>query len=1037
MADAIETNPTVSGVYRWKYSIDKGVDCYNNRGTEGGTQVNFTANGNSYNAIVVGKALNIPGEGDDNLSVGPAYVNYIDVTLEVSSIIYFVITLEDETTEEYNLPDEWTLNSIKLRVYYDNYNDTIVCCSNELKLVFLNEDDNTTEEYDALDTGLQRLYGFENDNYDPETGEYNGIVNYCDASIAPLPTFITDAYPTVTNLEVCVVAYGLPTDCFIYSSSNEDDYASLTDTEIDFGSEEQKITLTFYNYLINNATYVGSSSTSYSITTNITNGTYTGDTTITSDATTETKITLTANTGYTLPTTIEVTNATYTYDSSTGIVVLSGATGDVTITAECVAEETGGDTTMSSKNIKLKDGDTILYPQTKSTLLLDDDGNTFTPADSESVTSLDTRVSTLETNIAGKQDSLTAGDNIAITDNTISVTDVVTTDDLSTYRELIFGTQTASTSSWTGVSIDSSIYNGKVIYYVLPYASTSTSSTLNLTLSDGSTTGALPLFYHFTTRITTQYTQGAIIELMYLVSPSIGGSTRTTGWYCVEDRDNTNTYQLRGNYLIKAKSAISAGHLCCGDADGYQMIVAGATFNINYPILYCTNALSANATSINFFYVYGVNLSTSKSGFSGTAYSTAYLIGTLGDDGVTFTIADDVFTCSPDDYSDYDLIPLGIMTSSTNANFYSRINPLFYKSQDDVKELASTVATKQDKLTAGDNITIENNVISATSGGSSYTLPVATSSTLGGIKVGDNLSITSDGVLSATGGSSGSSDYIGENILINSDMYFNQRCRPVYYGENKYGPDRWIVVSDLAGIAQETSLEWTVSVEDEEDASEKIMLAQYVEDYENYQGKTLTCTLNYKNVTEDVTDSMLLEIYDGVNSTTSLIDADSTSATVTATIDSSATCLAVRIKTTSEAINCALTFVNCKLEYGSVATPWMSKGRRRELSDCKRYFQDVEVYGCSNAPYSTTEYRCRVDLNEGLRKTPTCSLYIGSSYPSLVGNSSIISTSAVDIYGKRDNSVILTFTPKTSLTLKQTYSLTEAIIFLDAEIYPS
>lgn len=47
------------------------------------------------------------------------------------------------------------------------------------------------------------------------------------------------------------------------------------------------------------------------------------------------------------------------------------------------------------------------------------------------------------------------------------------------------------------------------------------------------------------------------------------------------------------------------------------------------------------------------------------------------------------------------------------------------------------LANKQDKLTAGDNITIDsNNVISATGGsGGSYTLPVANSYTLGGVKI--------------------------------------------------------------------------------------------------------------------------------------------------------------------------------------------------------------------------------------------------------------------------------------------------------------
>lgn len=48
------------------------------------------------------------------------------------------------------------------------------------------------------------------------------------------------------------------------------------------------------------------------------------------------------------------------------------------------------------------------------------------------------------------------------------------------------------------------------------------------------------------------------------------------------------------------------------------------------------------------------------------------------------------------------------------------------------------LASKQDKLTAGTNITIDsNNVISATGGsGGSYTLPVASDNTLGGVKTG-------------------------------------------------------------------------------------------------------------------------------------------------------------------------------------------------------------------------------------------------------------------------------------------------------------
>lgn len=65
---------------------------------------------------------------------------------------------------------------------------------------------------------------------------------------------------------------------------------------------------------------------------------------------------------------------------------------------------------------------------------------------------------------------------------------------------------------------------------------------------------------------------------------------------------------------------------------------------------------------------------------------------------------------------------------------------------------ATTIAGKQDKLTPGSNITISGNTISATD--TKYTLPTASASVLGGVKVGSGLSI-SNGVLSATGGGGG------------------------------------------------------------------------------------------------------------------------------------------------------------------------------------------------------------------------------------------------------------------------------------------
>lgn len=65
----------------------------------------------------------------------------------------------------------------------------------------------------------------------------------------------------------------------------------------------------------------------------------------------------------------------------------------------------------------------------------------------------------------------------------------------------------------------------------------------------------------------------------------------------------------------------------------------------------------------------------------------------------------------------------------------------------DVIATKASVDAKQDKLVAGENVTIDGNTISAKD--TVYSLPAATKTALGGIKVGANLSVSADGTLSA------------------------------------------------------------------------------------------------------------------------------------------------------------------------------------------------------------------------------------------------------------------------------------------------
>lgn len=73
--------------------------------------------------------------------------------------------------------------------------------------------------------------------------------------------------------------------------------------------------------------------TQYTITTNVSHGTASGDTTIVSDRTAS--VTIHASAGYATPDTITVTGATYTYNKTSGIIKLSSATGNVTINVVC------------------------------------------------------------------------------------------------------------------------------------------------------------------------------------------------------------------------------------------------------------------------------------------------------------------------------------------------------------------------------------------------------------------------------------------------------------------------------------------------------------------------------------------------------------------------------------------------------------------------------------------------------------------------------------------------------------------------------
>lgn len=254
--------------------------------------------------------------------------------------------------------------------------------------------------------------------------------------------------------------------------------------------------------------------------------------------------------------------------------------------------------------------------------------------------------------------------------------------------DVIIGTQTSSTSSWTGVASFDKLQDGQQIVYWLPRTSTSTSVTLNLTLPDDTTTGAINVYYSGTTRLTTHYAAGNCIRMIYKSGVSINGSGSYTGWWC-DANYNTDTYdRIKYTNTIKAQTAIIASSLIVGDSDGYFKLEAGSIFDIDKPILWAVSAISAGSTGNNNYLAMPsctIRNNTSSS-WTGTQYEILYLVGLL--DGNKFTVDSDTpFTTTKptsDDGKYY--ISLGYMYSTYQIYLYPE-HPLFKYSIDGFKSL--------------------------------------------------------------------------------------------------------------------------------------------------------------------------------------------------------------------------------------------------------------------------------------------------------------------------------------------------------------
>ena len=240
--------------------------------------------------------------------------------------------------------------------------------------------------------------------------------------------------------------------------------------------------------------------------------------------------------------------------------------------------------------------------------------------------------------------------------------------------EFIVGTQTATSAAWTGNASFSELKDGQQITYWLPYGSSS-SVTLELTLPDGTTTGAIPCYYSQQTRLGTQYGAGSIIRLTYRENAAYYTYTVAKGWWA-DANYNTDTYDRIRHGTVKAKETCSYFKFIVSDSEGYYQLAAGKAFDVSKPILYLTSTLTAGYSTSNVYLAYSsISVRNHLSSFTGTLGASLYLVGTLV--GSTFLPAETYLTCTPPTEEDgLTYMLLGIMTSAYAMNLFPE-HPLY------------------------------------------------------------------------------------------------------------------------------------------------------------------------------------------------------------------------------------------------------------------------------------------------------------------------------------------------------------------------
>lgn len=238
--------------------------------------------------------------------------------------------------------------------------------------------------------------------------------------------------------------------------------------------------------------------------------------------------------------------------------------------------------------------------------------------------------------------------------------------------EYIVGTHgTTATATWSGTcSKLTQIKDGTVIFFYLTSAGAS-NVTLNLTLANGTSTGAKNVYFKGTTRLSTHYPINSVVALVYTTKKDNGA------WYVSSANDNNSWNATEyGTVQFTAGEALTTRTLCGAMADGkYYKLSSGRSFLTAYPIIGTNGAISKDAISNNEYLPrYDEQVTNTKS-MTLTNGKPLFIEGDNYENGL-FTVSSNVLTHNFTNGKYYWLVGFAYSASNFRSNRYQQI--LYY-----------------------------------------------------------------------------------------------------------------------------------------------------------------------------------------------------------------------------------------------------------------------------------------------------------------------------------------------------------------------